>query len=165
MAADHESQTCRKERKSIQSLEYLWCQEGQHQGSASTAPLEREGGGSALQRSPVSRTFPTKSKELTHRMENLCPPWEKSVSCEIYQLIEPFSLENKPFSPCWGHAQGDGLCFDDTRACLGLFFPPPSALPSSPFSSWLINNWAVQNSQNLPRPSYKRRYSPLEKPA
>lgn len=146
MAADCESQACRKQRKSIQSLEYLWCQEGKHQGLATMELLEKEGWGAALQGSPASRIFSTKSKELTHRMENLCPPCfsERSlsvVSCsEFYQLMTPFSLENKPFSPCWGRAQEVGCVLKTQELVWVCSFLFPQLFPAllSPPDSWII---------------------------
>lgn len=167
MAADHESQACRKQKihpKSGISVGLGGTAAGlSHHGATGEGRLR------TLQGSPACRNLSTKWKELPCRMEKLCLPcfsWEKSGSCAMQWILsidELISLENKPFSPRWDRPRR-WAGSDGTGAGLGLLFPPPSALPSFPFSSWLINNGAVQNSQNLPRSSYKRRYSPLEKP-
>lgn len=90
VAADCESQAWRKQRKPIQNLEYC----GVWRDSTGAAGERRLRSSQGLQ------------QEFSHQVSG--EPlsrllfWENSASCEFYQLMEGFSLENKPFSPRWG---------------------------------------------------------------
>lgn len=141
MAADHESQACRKQKihpKSGISVVLGGTAPGlSHHGATGEGRLR------TLQGSPACRNLSTKWKELPCRMENLCLPcfsWEKSGSCAMQWILsidELISLENKPFSPRWGQAQEMGWVWWH-RSWFG--FALSSSLSSSQFSLLLLTH-------------------------
>lgn len=143
MAADHESQACRKQKIHPKSGISNIC--GVRRDSSRTQPPWCHWRRKAEDPPRVSslQDLSTKWKELPCRMENLCLPcfsWEKSGSCAMQWILsidELISLENKPFSPRWGQAQEMGWVWWH-RSWFGLALS--SSLSSSQFSLLLLTH-------------------------
>lgn len=123
--------------------------------------LEKEGWGPSKGLQPAGLFPPSERNSPAGWRIFFSPVFLREVSqlCHAVNFIKwwsHFPWRTSP-SPHARDGPGAGLWFDGTGACLDLLFPPPSALPCSPFSSWLINNGAVLNSQNLPQISYKKK--------